>query len=198
MTGLTLGLAAGVSPGPLLALLVAQTMRYGVREGAKVALAPVLTDAPIVAVCLLILSRLSKAHLVLGWISILGGAYVCWLGVLSLRTRSVTLGEGDATPHSVRKAFFVNLLNPHVYLFWLTAGSSLVLRAARESLATAVLFVAGFYLMLCGSKIVMAVLIHRSRGFLKGKAYLSTVRLLGVALLGFAGWLIWEGIISFS
>jgi len=45
--GLGLGLAAGASPGPLLTLVVSSTLARGFGAGLRVALAPVLTDAPI-------------------------------------------------------------------------------------------------------------------------------------------------------
>jgi threonine/homoserine/homoserine lactone efflux protein len=193
ISGITFGLGAGLSPGPLLALLVAQTVRYGQREGLKVAVAPVLTDAPIVAVTLLILSRFSEVTAVLAVISIAGGLYLIWLGVESLRFQPIEVASGVAAPHSIRKAFMVNTLNPHVYIFWATVGAPIILRAAEASLATPVAFVAPFYVVLCGSKSVLAVLIHRSRAFLGGRAYLRTVQILGIVLLAFGLWLIQSG-----
>jgi len=43
------GFNAGISPGSLSTLIIAQTLRHNLREGMKVAIAPILTDAPIVA-----------------------------------------------------------------------------------------------------------------------------------------------------
>lgn len=194
-SGIGLGLAAGLSPGPLLALLVAQTVRYGVREGIKVAAAPVLTDAPIVAATLLLMSQLAEIDRVLGVISVVGGLYVVWLGVESLRTREVVLADESAAPHSIRKAMVINLLNPHVYVFWGTVGAPTVLRASESgSWIPAVAFVAPFYVLLCGSKMLLAVLIHRSRAFLKGAAYRRTLVALGVVLIVFGAWLVRDGV----
>jgi len=39
-------------PRPLLALVLAQTLRHGAREGCKIALTPLVTDAPIIIVAL--------------------------------------------------------------------------------------------------------------------------------------------------
>jgi threonine/homoserine/homoserine lactone efflux protein len=72
-----------------------------------------------------------------------------------------------------------------------------VLKAARTGLASAVAFVACFYLLLCGSKIVLAVMLHRSRDFLRGAAYKRTLQGLGVMLIVFGGWLIWDGARNF-
>ena len=38
--GVTFGLAGGLAPGPITALVIGQTLRYGRSEGVKVALAP--------------------------------------------------------------------------------------------------------------------------------------------------------------
>jgi hypothetical protein len=51
-TGAFLGLSCGLAPGPLLALLLAQTLRHGPREGCKIALTPLVADAPIILVAL--------------------------------------------------------------------------------------------------------------------------------------------------
>lgn len=42
--GAVLGLSSGLSPGPLLALVISETLRHGVKAGVKVALAPIITD----------------------------------------------------------------------------------------------------------------------------------------------------------
>ena len=47
-SGIVLGLSGGLSPGPLTALVISQTLRFGARGGMLVALAPILTDAPLV------------------------------------------------------------------------------------------------------------------------------------------------------
>lgn len=58
-TGAILGLSAGIAPGPLLALVISETLRHGMKAGVKVALAPIISDLPIVALTLYILAKLS-------------------------------------------------------------------------------------------------------------------------------------------
>ncbi len=43
-SGCVFGLAGRIRPGPTTTLVVAQTLRYGVFDGIKVAVAPLLTD----------------------------------------------------------------------------------------------------------------------------------------------------------
>ncbi|NCD26558.1 MAG: hypothetical protein EOL86_13335, partial [Deltaproteobacteria bacterium] len=47
-SGLVLGLSAGLSPGPLLTLMLSETLRHGVRAGLLVAVAPLISDLPII------------------------------------------------------------------------------------------------------------------------------------------------------
>ena len=88
-----LGLSAGFSPGPLLALVIAQTLRYGTREGIKVSIAPLVTDAPIIAISVFLISRLAKIHSVLGLISIVGGIFVIYLAWETIPRKSPIGGQ---------------------------------------------------------------------------------------------------------
>lgn len=196
ISGITLGTASGLSPGPLLAFLVSQTLRHGPREGVKVAFAPLLTDAPILAAVLIVLSRLSDSRMLLAVISIAGGLYVIWLGIESLRVRSGDLPGCESAPRSLRKAITVNLLNPSVYIFWATVGGPLVVEGSRTGIEAPVAFLGSFYLCICGSKATIAVLLGRSRGILSGGAYRWIVRALGLALMGFGIWLVADGVVS--
>lgn len=43
--GTVLGLSAGFAPGPLLALVISETLRHGIPAGVRVALAPIIVSA---------------------------------------------------------------------------------------------------------------------------------------------------------
>jgi threonine/homoserine/homoserine lactone efflux protein len=119
--GAAFGLAAGLSPGPLLALVVAQTVRHGTREGLKVAAAPLITDAPIVIGSVLVLSQLSSSDGILGLIALAGGLFVAYLAVESIRTTHIAAADGTE-PRSWRQGAMANALSPHPYLFWTPWG----------------------------------------------------------------------------
>ena len=57
----------------------------------------------------------------------------------------------------------INFLNPHPYLFWAAVGAPTVITAWRTQPAGAIAFIAGFYLLLVGSKIVLALLLSRAQ-----------------------------------
>ena len=59
-TGLLFGASAGLAPGPLLALVVAESVRGGTGCGIRVAAAPLLTDTPIVIGSVLLVGALRR------------------------------------------------------------------------------------------------------------------------------------------
>jgi pimeloyl-ACP methyl ester carboxylesterase/threonine/homoserine/homoserine lactone efflux protein len=193
ISGLVLGLSAGLAPGPLLTLVVSETMRYGTKEGIKVALAPLVSDLPIVLGTVFVLSRLSNVHVFIGAISFVGAAFLTYLGYESVTFKGVDLETIREKPRSLKKAVVTNILNPHPYIFWLSIGAPLILKALRIHVSNVVLFVAPFYILLVGSKLIVAVVTGKSRRFLKAKGYIYTMKALGLALLLFAVLFLVEG-----
>ncbi len=186
ISGIVFGLSAGWTPGPLFMLVISETLRHGFKEGVKVAVAPLLTDFPIICIALFLLSRLSNVQAVLGAISVLGGCFLIYLGIDSFRFRGVEAEVVDAKPRSLKKGMIANVLNPAPYLFWLTIGGPTILKASQIHIMWALCFVLSLYIVFIGSKIGIAFTVGKSRNFLKSKGYIYTIRVLGLVLLMFA------------
>jgi threonine/homoserine/homoserine lactone efflux protein len=186
ISGMVFGLSSGLIPGPLLTLVISESLKHGSIEGIKVAIAPLLADLPIVLGTIFIFSRLNDIHPVLGTISILGGLFLIYLAFESFVFKESSLTKPDLKPKSVRKGVFTNFLNPAPYLFWISIGAPTVVRAANISALSVFLFIFSMYLFLVGSKAVLAILTGRSRHFIKSRYYLYTVRGLGLILLIFS------------
>jgi len=77
--GIILGLSSGLSPGPLLTLVLTQTIKHNRVEGIKVALSPLVTDFPIILITVLILGRLAQFDLFLAIISFIGAIFLAYL-----------------------------------------------------------------------------------------------------------------------
>ena len=186
ISGVVLGLSGGLLPGPLLTLVLAETLKHGIREGVKISFAPLVSDAPIVCVTIFVMSRLSDVKPLMGTISLLGGVFLLYLGYESLSAKAIEIGPETAGPRSLRKGVIANFLNPAPYMFWLSIGSPMVLRAYDANALSAWAFVLSFYVFLVGSKILLAVVVGKSRRFLKSGHYIYTIRFLGIVLLLFA------------
>jgi threonine/homoserine/homoserine lactone efflux protein len=185
-SGIVFGLSGGLSPGPLLTLVIAETLKHGIKEGVKISIAPLLTDLPIVLVTILILSRLSNMRPLLGVVSLLGAGFLIYLGYESISFKGVDIDIGQVPPQSIKKGVVTNFLNPSPYMFWFTIGAPLVLKALKSSVLAVSFFILGFYLLLVGSKMLVAIGVGKSRSMLKGRNYIYTIRCLGIVLFIFA------------
>jgi threonine/homoserine/homoserine lactone efflux protein len=193
-TGILFGLSSGLAPGPLLALVLTQTLKHNAREGMKVAAAPLLTDLPVILVSVFILVRFLNYRSILGGISLVGGLYVLYLAYESVKTKPLSIAVSETEPHSLRKGWWVNTLNPHPYLFWMTVGAPFILKSWEQGLPPPVLFVLSFYVSLVGSKMLLVLLIGKSRSFLTQSTYLWVMRGLGVMLALFGIFLLRDGL----
>jgi len=79
--GAVLGLVQGLSPGPLVTLVISETLKFGKGEGFKVAVSPLITDSAVIVLALVVLSNLAKYTVIIGVVSILGSCYLIFLGV---------------------------------------------------------------------------------------------------------------------
>lgn len=192
------GLSGGLSPGPLLALVVAETLARGRRAGLAVAAAPLLTDGPIIAAAVFLLGRIENSQPALGIVNLAGGALLASYGIAGLRGAESSVEEVTVETRvwgSLGKGAAVNLLNPSPYLFWLTVGAPLLLRAFDAGWVAAAGFLVAFYLGLVGSKAVLAVMVARSRRVLRGKGYLWANRVLAIILLVYAAIFVRDGVV---
>ncbi|MEJ2050058.1 MAG: LysE family translocator [Calditrichota bacterium] len=194
LSGTVLGFSAGVAPGPLQALVISETLRHNRKEGIRVALVPLLTDLPIILVSLILLKELSRFKPILGLISLAGAVFVLYLAVESFRANSVELTLQETRPKSIQKGVIANFLNPHPYLFWITVGTPIILKAGNVNVLAAVVFVGSFYMLLVGSKILLAMVIGKYQAFLRGKIYQYIMRCLGFALILIALLLLRDGL----
>ena len=124
--GTVLGLSAGFAPGPLLTLVIAETLQHDIKAGIKVAL--------------------------------------------------------------------TNALSPHPYLFWFSVGTPTMTKAMNLNSTAPAAFIIGFYSLLVGSKILLAILVGKSKTFLSGTTYIYTMRFLGLTLCLLAMLLFYDGL----
>jgi threonine/homoserine/homoserine lactone efflux protein len=195
LQGLTLGFSAAAQPGPFQAYLLAQSIRNGAARTLPVALVPLVSDPPVIAVVLAALAQVPAGFL--RALQIAGGAIVLWLGVAALRAvRAGRIAERDAAEGSPRgfwRAVLVNLTNPNAWIGWSVVMGPIAAAAWRASPARALAFVAGFYLLLLGGNVLLILLAGRvSRlgpGFARGLGVAS-----GLALLAFGAWQVGRGV----
>ena len=190
--GIVFGLSAGMAPGPLLVLVISQTLRHGFAEGVKTALAPLITDVPIVAAAVLAVFTMRDVDLVLALLSLSGGLYLFYIAYETFTVTPPSTEDAQDVPHSIRKGAITNALNPHPYLFWMTVGAPTMVMASERGTMGPVLFVFFFYCFLVGSKVAVAAVVERSRHILAGRGYSFAMKIAACLLVIFAAMLVKE------
>jgi threonine/homoserine/homoserine lactone efflux protein len=184
--GAGIGIVAGVSPGPVLTLVVGETLRGGWLCGAAVASGPLLADGPIIVLAAGVLGQLPPGFVPA--ISLMGGLFLLYLAVTTgLRARRAEVPSGG--PLSSRGGFLAGFLarglSPNPYLFWLLVGGPMLLEAARDGWPSIAAFLIGYYTTIVGSNVGLALAIHRWIGRASQRVYRGVLLVSSIILGGY-------------
>ena len=188
--GAALGFTAAATPGSLQTLLISETLLGGFKRGARITLAPLITDAPIIIAVLFVLQRVPP--IVVQILSLAGGVFVLYLAWSLLKQwRSgpqVTATVEGAQPIGWRglwRASIVNWLNPNPYLFWTLVGGPTLIAALNQSIWYGVAFLAGMYSVFIGSMLIIVAVFHFARNF--GPRVVRGLLLISIIVLAVFG-----------
>jgi len=181
--GAGIGFVAGISPGPLLTLVVTETLRAGWPRGAAIAAGPLLADGPIIVLAVVLLAQLppgAETALSLG-----GGLFLLYLAATTAwQSRRVRLPRptGRALGGGFLKGLLTRALSPNPYLFWLLVGAPTLRQADGWS---AVAFLCGYYVTIVGSNVGLALALHAWMGRVSDRVYCWLLWLSAAILAGY-------------
>ena len=83
--GLLFEVPSGIAPGPVLVLIISETLGHGILAGTKVTCIPLLTDAPVVLASAFLFTQISKMDILLCVISLVGSVFcLIWVPKISV------------------------------------------------------------------------------------------------------------------
>jgi threonine/homoserine/homoserine lactone efflux protein len=186
LSGIILGLIQGLTPGPLLTLAISETLKFGKGEGFKVAVSPLITDSTIILFAVIVLSAFEGYGALLGIVSVFGACYLVYLGLENIKTKIKEYDVSTMKREAFTRAVITNFLNPHTYLFWLFVGGPIILENIETDIFAIVFFLLGFYFFLIGSEMFIAIMVDKSKQFIKSTYYSHIIKILGIVLILFA------------
>jgi len=194
--GATLGFSAAASPGPFQAFLLAQTLRNGALRSLPLALAPLASDGPVIALMLLVLTRAPPA--LLRGLQLAGGVFLLWVAAGLLRSLRRAPAPGrPVQPEPPLRAFLrgvaMNALSPGPWIFWSLVSGPILVQRWKAAPARGLAFLLGFYLLLCGGNAALVVIFGTAHR-LGPAASRALTALSALALGGFGLWQLWQGI----
>ena len=195
--GIGYGFAAAVQPGPFQTYIIAQTLSSGWRNTLPAAFAPVVSDGPIVALVLLVLSQVP------GWMQrflyVASGLFVLYLAVNAfIGWRNFGTASVAAPPskqQSLLRAAMMNVLSPGPYIYWSLVTGPVLLTGWREAPANGIGFLVGFYVAMIATLAGIIVLFGTAR-HLGPKVNRAMLGMSVVALACFGFYQLWLGVLG--
>jgi len=184
--GVALGIIEGIKPGPLLTMVIRESLSNGLKAGMWTAAAPIFTDGPLIIVSLFFAGWMATEPSVLLIISALGALFLAKMGLecftLELPNPDV---KGDASG-SFKRGVLTNLLNPNVYVFWFLIGGPLMASAAEQEPVAPVIYAIAFLLTIILVKASIAWIFVGGGTWLSPRKYRIVMAICGLAMIAFA------------
>lgn len=182
IAALTLGITAGLKPGPLGIYVIHQTLLHGSRSGLLASFAPFVSDGPIIIGSFLLVNSFKQFDMFITIISILGALYIAFIAIRLIFSNPLAQQPVKA-PSSFLTAVKINLLNPAPYIFWSTVGGTYLL---HNDLADAAVFAFLFLATLSITKFIMALSIKILGDRFSDRLIAYVLKILALILMLFA------------
>ena len=191
--GIALGLFEGIRPGPLLPMVIRETLTGGWYAGARAASAPIFTDGPLIIVSIFLSGWIAEQPSILFVISLLGAGFLVWFGIDCFRIEAPDPDTAqEAVTGSFRRGVITNLLNPNVYVFWFLIGGPLMASAADEEPLAPVAYALSFLVTIIIVKMAIALIFDRTRGSMSPRAYKIALGICGLGMIGFSAGFLYQ------
>ena len=193
--GIVYGFAAAVQPGPFQAYLISQTLSNGWRRTLPAALAPLISDGPIILLTLAVLSYVPVWFQ--RFLYIAGGLFILYLAYSAFVAWRNFDEAGVVTHSAIRqsavRAAMMNALSPGPYLYWSLVTGPILLSGWRQAPVNGVGFLVSFYGAIVLSLIAIVVVFGTARRF-GPKVNRVLVGVSAIALAGFGMYQLWLGL----
>ena len=196
--GIGYGFAAAAQPGPFQTYLISQALTRGWKRTLPAALAPLISDGPIILLSLLVLSQvpvwLQRFLYIAGGLFILYlayGAYNSWRNFDTRTPQAESTGK-----QSVFKAALMNALNPGPYIYWTLITGPILLKGWREAPVNGIGFLSGFYVTLIMS-LVAIIMVFGIAARLGPKVNRALLGISAIVLFFFGVYQLWLGMVGY-
>jgi threonine/homoserine/homoserine lactone efflux protein len=196
LKGITLGLLLTISVGPVVFSIIKQSLNNGHRGGVAFILGVSASDILLVLISNVFTQVFGYMVAHKNFIGIIGSTFLISMGVYFIFFKKVKVDDSGVQVLNLRKkdyvktflsGFFMNTLNPAVFIFWLTTSTTLI-TLTIENRIIAFVTCLSFVLATDLLKVMMA---QKIRKRLTPHNIQILTRINGLVLLGFGIILLW-------
>jgi len=202
LKGLTFGLLLSIAVGPVLFSIIKQSINNGHKGGMAFVLGVSLSDIGLVLLSNVFTELFTSLSSYKKEIGIAGSIFLATIGIYFLFFKKVKVNEEGKQIFKFRKrdyvriflsGFFMNTLNPAVFIFWITTSTAVISHTIQEKI---IIFTACLAWVL-GTDILKVMLAGKIRNRLTPHNVHIINRINGIILLVFSVALIW-GLVFYS
>ncbi len=190
--GFVIGMTGAIVPGPMLFATIDGSLKTGWKAGPEVVVGHASLE---LAICILVILGITAvSDSILMTISLFGGIILVVFGMLTIRNAG--LSESSVKSYSPVKVnnfsagFITSAANPYFWIWWLAAGSALVLRGLEISLLAAIMFIVGHWLADIGYFTAVSASFSKGKKLMSTKTYERVLVSCGLFLIIFGMWFI--------
>jgi threonine/homoserine/homoserine lactone efflux protein len=201
-SSMVIAYSGALMPGPMLAVVVAETPRQGARAGPLVVLGHSILELALLAALIVGLGPLLEREGVQAGLSLVGGVMLAVTGgamVAAVVRDTVRLEwdtEGTATgrARTVLGGILSSLANPYWTIWWATIGLGLLTKAYALGFAGLVAFYVGHILGDLTWYSAVSGAIAAGRRWISQSGYRTMIAVAAVFLLALAVWFVVSGL----
>lgn len=202
LKGLALGFLLSISVGPVIFSIIKQSLNSGPKGGLAFVLGVSASDITLVLISNVFTEFFGYLVTHKTLIGVSGSIFLISMGIFFLFFKKVKVDDSGVQVMPYRKrdfiriffsGYFMNTLNPAVFIFWLTASTSLITLSSENRIlafTTCLIFV-------LGSDLLKVLLAQKIRKKLTPHNIQILSRINGMILVGFGMVLLW-GMLFYS
>ena len=217
---LVIGLSGALMPGPMLVAAIREGARQGHRAGPLLTLGHGILEAAVICLAYLGMAGFVRRPGPFAAIAFVGSAMLILMAITMLRSAAgaqapvvlkgkknssrsagcagISGAGGFAAFSAVLSGAVVSLANPYWLLWWATAGLSCVTFVSGFGLPGLIAFFVGHISADLGWYWLVSYSASRGSRMLNAGFHRFLIVFCALFLLGFAGWFIYKGALSFS
>ncbi len=188
-----IALSGALMPGPLLTITVGESMKRGAITGPLVIFGHALLELIVVLLVLAGIAPLLRSDSVRSVVSVVGGAALILMGVLTLRDArrarlDLTDGPAGRSLNPVLAGIVASASNPYWVMWWTTIGLGYLVSAMRLGVIGVAAFFVGHVAADLAWYSMVAYAVSRGKAFIGQRGYRFILVVCGLFLLLFGAW----------
>lgn len=196
LKGLTFGLLLSISVGPVLFSIIKQSLNNGHKGGLAFVFGVSASDITLVMISNIFTRLFNSLKEYKTEVGVAGCVFLVTLGIYFLFFKKVKVNEAGKQVFTFRKrdyakiflsGYFMNTLNPAVFIFWITTSTAVINHSIRDRI---IIFTTCLVWML-GADILKVMLAGKIRNRLTPHNIHIINRINGIILIVFGFALIW-------